>query len=238
MKNVRQAITKEFLEKEYLHSGKSVTRLASELGVGVNTLRRRLQDLGLPVIAERQFGGRRNTGKFPQLRDRGWLEQELKSKTMLQIATEIGTTSGNVSDYVNRHGLRAEFGTVKSGLAKAFPEGRYGAESSHWKGGKIKSTGGHIYQHRPDHPKATLNGYVMEHRLVAEEVLGRELGYDEVVHHKNGIKTDNSPENLEVMSVSEHRRVHMNAYVKLYTAEKRIEKLETFIRSLGHELPE
>lgn len=47
-----------------------------------------------------------------------------------------------------------------------------------------------------------------EHRIVAEQLLGRKLRKGEIVHHKDGDKHNNSIGNLEVMNQSKHASIH------------------------------
>ncbi len=69
---------------------------------------------------------------------------------------------------------------------------------------------GYLYIYMPKHPKSIQIGYVAEHRLIAESKIGRYLYDDEVVHHVNENKHDNRIGNLEIMTASEHNRLHAN----------------------------
>jgi hypothetical protein len=57
---------------------------------------------------------------------------------------------------------------------------------------------GYVFLFEPTHPNAHKDGYVAEHTKVMAEILGRPLERFEEVHHKNGIRSDNRPANLEL----------------------------------------
>jgi hypothetical protein len=65
-----------------------------------------------------------------------------------------------------------------------------------------------VWEFLPGHHLQNLWGFVPQHRLVAEDKIGRRLLPNETVHHEDEIKTNNDPANLKVMTQTEHRRYH------------------------------
>jgi len=115
-----------------------------------------------------------------------------------------------------------------------------------WKGGRRKETQGYVsLLLRPGdffYPMTTVDSYVLEHRLVMAKSLERCLQPWEIVHHKNGIRTDNRLENLELTTRGSHIRSHSKGYKDGYLQglydghEARLQQLEMELREALFEI--
>src|SRR3990167_1635287 len=94
----------------------------------------------------------------------------------------------------------------------------------HSKGGKIIDNFGYVHIWQPFHPFCNKKGYIKEHRLVMEGHIKRFLTKKEVVHHKNGKRSDNRIINLQLFpSHSEHMKNHgFNRGIKYWGSNARL----------------
>lgn len=113
---------------------------------------------------------------------------------------------------------------------------RTGAEHPNWKGGRLRMDGGYVRVIAKGHPDSNRAGYILEHRLVMEKMIGRPLFPSETVHHINGQRHDNRPENLELWDHQHgggQRHVQKIAfYSSEIMAKASDEELDVIIRSL------
>jgi hypothetical protein len=90
-----------------------------------------------------------------------------------------------------------------------YSQERRGNGNPSWNGGQ-KFSNGYLWLKCENHPHANAKGYVKRSRLVVEKSIGRMIDSSECVHHINGIKDDDRPENLQIVSVADHAKIHFS----------------------------
>lgn len=102
----------------------------------------------------------------------------------------------------------------KIGLSKKIQKLMTGIKNPNWVGGRTIGSRGYVHltisgllnKEQILAKKMTTYGTIREHRLKMAIEIGRPLKSTELVHHKNGVRTDNRIENLELLTTDRHCR--------------------------------
>ncbi len=175
-------ITKESLEKLYIQDKKSCKEISLIFKISIAQVSRLLKKFAIP------------TRPFSTKGTVGWAKGVPKSDETRQRLSKAHTGK-KLSPEHRAKVVR----TLNHGV---------GSDNHSWRGGRILTEEGYVLVRMPDHPFARLNGYVAEHRIVMEAYLGRFLKEDEIIHHRNEIKSDNRVINLLLTTQQEHGYIH------------------------------
>jgi len=219
----RVKLDNDLIERLYLNEYSPPREIADRLGVNVATIYKRIHVLGINRNRSEVLQAQYKRGRRPALLK---LDNETlkhlyldEKMTPLQIAKRFNYAgSGNIIFRLRKMNL------IKGNIVY------HGADHPSWKGGKYKpNDAGYIQLWIPEHPRANSRHYVLEHIVVWEEYHHKTLPRGYVIHHLNGIKNDNRPENLVAMKKAEH--IHQGEPYK-----KRIRQLEIENRQLKRAL--
>jgi len=148
--------------------------------------------------------------------------------TLTEIVRQFGSGRTRMREFLRQNGVMREF-------SKSNPREKHG----NWKGGRLIDQDDYVLVYAANHPsRRRLVPYMLEHRLVMEQHLGRCLHPSEVVHHRNKNKQDNRIENLELFSSNaDHLASELAGHCPKWTAEGRRRILERKNRRGGNSAP-
>lgn len=163
---------------ELYASGLTAQALATRFGVSKKTILRHLDRLGVQ---------RRTLRKVTTEVEAKIVQMAKSGATVAQAEQDLALEATTIRGYAAKNGVQF---------------------ADRYHKGFITTWNGYRMVPMPAHPGADAKGYVREHILVAEAQLGRHLMAHEVVHHRDGDKLNNKPENLQVTTRSEHASHH------------------------------
>jgi len=215
--------TPELLRKLYWQEELSTLEIGKRLNLSKASIKDAMERYGIPRRTRQEAtSNAHKTGRLPNYRANLDATQLYnlywgQSFSIPKIAKELKISTDVVRNAMLYSGIprrsRSEAGRLWQSK---------GDKNASWKGGRTRHQGYNLIR-QLEHPRANNQGYVREHILVWEEVHNRFLPQGWVVHHLNGIKDDNRPENLVAFSSRKHAHV-------LAAKGKRIRELEAKVK--------
>ena len=163
--------------------------------------------------------------------ERWYIKEEL---SIPEIATKLGCARSGVGRWMDRFSISRR--TLTESQAVASKHGKFlyrknPERNNNWKGGRFETKQGYIMVYNSEHPRANQK-HIFEHIIVWENVHNQRLPRGWVVHHLNGIKSDNRPENLAAMPLKRHSIIthHIPYKQRIRELEVKIALLEKALR--------
>jgi hypothetical protein len=145
-----------------------------------------------------------------------------------------GLDSNQIGEKLGATGSAVRLAMYKLGVqTRTISEATSGERHYAWKGGITKTSTGYLESYMPKHHMANSRGRVKVHVLEWEKVHNRKLRKGEVIHHLNGIKTDNRPENLSAMKTKEHNQWIPKLQTRIRELEKQLQRCSQEVFELG-----
>ena len=180
----------QLLRKKYVDEKMPMTHIADEFGCHHKTIINWIERHG---IEKRDNFGRYESEK--PWADEDWMRENYVEKGLSQsdIANKTEVSLSTIRRWMERHGIekRSQSEAVTRGNLDNPVPVRLHEGYRTWT---------HSFRGERD--------TVLVHRLLAVSEYGFEATNGKVVHHKNGVRWDNRPENIELLTNSEHTKHH------------------------------
>lgn len=203
----------------YIEEELPTGKIAELLGVSKGAIRRRLREADVPIRTAtegRLISYKKGLFKRPPGQKRLILdEQFIKDKyladiSITQIAHELNCSVRAIQNRIQWLGI------YERGRQKRLQRGM---RNPRWKGGR-KLVDGYVYIYQGNHR------YIPEHRLIWETTHSKSLPKGWVIHHLNGIRNDNRPENLVAFPDRRHRHIIGAMKERIHVLEDEVKHLK------------
>lgn len=200
---------RDWLYNEYVEKERRPKEIAEECGVTTDTIYRWRDKHDLPKVDHTSYVGKSKE----KYHEEEWLREQYwgKKLTMTEIGEKCGVEGETIRKWLEKNGIETRDQSEATKLEWEGADERR-QKQAEWMSEQRRGNHASIFTRRRGYVYAgcgVCDDQVAMHRLLAVAEYGFDAVKDMDVHHKNGVPWDNRPENIELLSRSEHQSLHM-----------------------------